>query len=644
MSEITRPIGPGCRQRAAARVRASHASRASRASLSTIICATLVGTLLAALPGAASAQPVQVASTILITATRSPMRVDDTLAEVSVVDRAAIDRAAGRTLAELLAQQPGVQFWADGGLGKRSSVSLRGLESRHTLLLIDGVRHGSATVGAPAWENLPLAMIERIEIVRGPLSGLYGSEAVGGVVQVFTRRPAAEGIVGGASAAAGSHRHAQLAAHLGGRSGAFDGAAGVQLTEERGFSATNEGVPFGQHDPDRDGFRQRAGHARLGWQLAEGWRLEAQALQSTGLTRIDDGPGADARAELRTGLAALRLAGRITAGWHSALRVARSTDDYETLASASPWTELGTIATVQRQIDWEHTLATSAGTLLLLAEHLRQEVRRPGAPYEVGERRINALAAGLDGRAGAHSWQASLRRDRNSQFGSQNTGSLAYGFDLTPAWRVTGAWGSSFVAPSFNLLYFPGFSNPELQPERGRHGELALQWTGVGGQARLARFDNRIRGFITSGPAPVNVPRTRVDGWSASYERRAGGWLLAASVDHLDPRNTTAGSANAGKRLPRRVDDSLRLAADTRLGGFDLGATLAAFGHRYDDAANTARLPGYATLDLRADWSPAPDWALGLRLNNAGDRRYETVLGYNQPGRTWMLTLRHGAR
>ena len=126
--------------------------------------------------------------TVIVTATRTPTRVDQALGDVTVIDRGQIEQSAGKTLAEWLGQQAGVQFWANGGQGKPSSVSLRGLEARHTLLLIDGVRYSSATLGTPTWENIPLESIERIEIVRGPLSGLYGSDAVGGVIQIFTRQ------------------------------------------------------------------------------------------------------------------------------------------------------------------------------------------------------------------------------------------------------------------------------------------------------------------------------------------------------------------------------------------------------------------------------------------------------------------------
>ena len=609
-------------------------------------CAALVACLTPfCFSPAVSAQTADLATsrrldTVVVTGTRTPTRIDQSLAEVSVIDRTQIEQASGRTLAELLGQQSGVQFSSNGGAGKASSVYLRGLEARHTLLLIDGVRYGSATLGTPAWENIPLDSIERIEIVRGPLSGLYGSDAVGGVIQIFTRA-AVQGLRTQAAVAAGTNRSGQLSGGLQFGQGAFDGALQLTRSTTQGFSATNARLPSGSFNPDDDGFRQSSGTARLGWRFAEGWRADINTLASNGETQLDDGPGADARAGLRSQVIGLQVRGTVRPAWATAIRLSRSKDEYETLSSASAFSTLGTIATVQQQVGWENTVETPLGRALLLAESLRQTVSRPGAPFAVSERSIDGVAAGLNGRAGVHTWQGNLRRDRNSQFGGQTTGSLGYGHDLTPAWRAGASYGTSFVAPSFNQLYFPGFGNPNLLPEEGWHAELSLRWADAAQQLRLAYVDNRIRGYISSGPAPTNIPRTRIDGYSLRYDAQWAAWTVAASLDRLDPRNDTAGTANFGRQLPRRAKDSLKLAADTGLGDWRIGATLAAFGARYDNAANTTRVGGFGTLDLHADWRLAREWTLGLTLNNAGGKVYETVYGYNQPGREGRVTLRY---
>ena len=621
----------------------SFARTAGARLVAAAACPCLVASAVALSPTTAQAQTAgPVAESVLITATRTPQRVDRALAQVTVIDRARIEAASGRTLAELLASESGVQSWSNGGLGKPASVSLRGLESRHTLLLVDGVRYGAATVGTPSWDNIPLDAIERIEVVRGPLSGLYGSDAVGGVIQVFTRR-GLPGFHPELTATAGSRGYGELAGGVRFGSGHVDGSLRLQHRRTDGISATNATVPFGNHNPDDDGFEQTSVNGRLGLRLGD-WRAEATLLKAEGESRFDDGPTADSRAELRTEVLALQLGGPVTAGWRSTVKAARSRDDYDTLASASPFAALGNIGTTQTQFSLENQIATPLGTALVLAEQVEQEVERPGTPFAVSERSITGVALGLSGESGIHGWQANLRRDRNSQFGHSNNGALSYGVQLAAGLRATVSLASTFVMPSFNQLYFPGFGNPNLLPEKGRHRELGLVWRKGPVTSRVVYFDNRIRGYISSGPLPTNIPRVKVDGVSASVDAVRGAWTLAASIDSLLPVNATEGTASFGRILPRRVQESGRLALGWRRGSLTLGGTLQAFGERFDNASNSARLGGYATLDLRAEWALSRDWLLAAKLNNALGKRYETVLGYNQPGREALLTLRWAPR
>lgn len=579
---------------------------------------------------------------MVVTATRTPQRVDQALAQVTVIDRIRIEAASGRSLAELLASESGVQFWSNGGLGKAASVSLRGMETRHTLLLIDGVRYGSATLGTPSWDNIPLDAIERIEIVRGPMSGLYGSDAVGGVIQIFTRH-GLPGFRPEASATVGSRRYGEIAAGARFGAGAVDGSLRLQHRRTDGFSTTTPSVPFGNHNPDDDGFNQTSVSGRVGLRLGD-WRADATLLKAQGTTHYDDGPSADTRAELCTEVISAQLAGPVTGAWRTSFKVARSRDDFDTQASASAFTTLGNTGTSQQQFSWENQIGTPVGTALVLAERVQQEVERPGSPFAVSGRTVTGLALGLSGEAGAHGWQANVRRDRNSQFGNQTTGSLGYGYALVPGLRATASLGSSFVAPSFNQLYFPGFGNPNLLPEEGLQRELGLVWRNGPVTSRLVYFDNRIRGYISSGPLPTNIPRVRVDGISASVDAAMGAWTVAGSIDSLQPVNATEGTANFGRILPRRVQDSGRVALDWRGGALAMGGALQAFGERFDNANNITRLGGYAVLDLRAEWALARDWALAAKLNNALGKRYETVFGFNQPGREAYLSLRWAPR
>lgn len=607
--------------------------------------ATLLSTSLtvAAQAQTVSANPPPTLPGQVVTATRQPSRVDELVADVTVLDRAALDRAGEKSLAEILELEAGLQLSNNGGLGRSSTLFIRGLEARHALVLVDGVPVGSATVGTPSIDNLPLESIERIEIVRGPLSALYGSAAVGGVVQLFTRQ-ATRPLEPNLKLSVGSHGYHQVAGGVGFKGDRIDGVASLQRTSTGGFSATNAQVPFGSFNPDRDGFSQTGGSLRLGWQADRDWRIEGLVLESRGRVQLDDGPDADALAKLRTGIQSLQLRGRVDPRWQTRLAFSRSVDVYDTLRSASPFGELGAIQTDQRQLTWENGIATPIGTLLALLERIDQTVSRPGEAFTISDRTIDAVGIGLDGARDAHAWQASLRHDRNSQFGGQTTGAIGYSLAVTPRWRLGASYGTTFVAPSFNQLYFPAFGNPDLQPEEGRHTELYARWSDRRQTVRAAWFDNRIRGYISSGPQPTNIPRSRIDGFSIAWDARLDALALGASYDRIDPRNDTANSPNVGKLLPRRSKDALKLKADRRFGALSAGASLRLFSERFDDVGNTRRLGGYGLVDLRTEWIVTPEWRAGVLANNVTDKRHATAYGYEQAGRELFLTLRWAPR
>ena len=608
--------------------------RPAPTALAALVAAALQGVSPVASAQTAGATRLDAVS---VTATRSPSRVDETVAEVTVIEREEIERARSLSFAELLARQPGLQIGTTGGPGQSASVFVRGLESRHTLLLVDGVRLGSALGGTTPFNNLPIEAFERVEIVRGPLSALYGSDAVGGVIQGFTRR-ARPGFSPNASLLLGTERTAQASAGFGFRGGAFDGA--VQLTRftTDGISATTPNADAFTYEPDRDGFRQTAGTLRLGWQLTSDWRLDATSLESRGTVRADEGPGSDPRGELRTRVRSLQASGRLADGWTTRLTAAASSDGYRSVGSAFGE---GLFRTAQEQYAWENTVATPVGTAVALVERIEQRVDYGDFVLPTTRRSIDAVGLGLSGEAARHAWQLGARHDRNSQFGNQSTGSIGYGYALTPALRVGATYGTSFVAPDFGRLYFPGFSNPNLRPEEGRHAELAVRWSAGGHTLRAAWVDNRIEDYFVNGPGfvPINVDRARVDGAVLSYAGRLPGWLLGASYEHLDPRNDAPGDPNFGNRLQRRSKQALRASVDREFGAWSAGGTATAYSDRFEDAANTRRIGGFSTLDLRADRRIDRDWTVGLRLNNVADKRYETALGFAQLGRSAYVVL-----
>jgi len=324
----------------------------------------------------------------------------------------------------------------------------------------------------------------------------------------------------------------------------------VEHTETHGFSATNSTHPF-SYDPDRDPFRQDAGSVRVGYRLNADWRVDARVLHADALSDYDDGsarvdettfttlpgPGARTQARLRNRVLAVDLSGALVPAWHTALRASRSDDENITIDTNFA-SGLGKIATERRLLGWEHTVSLPLGQLFAAAERLLEDVTKPPPQYDVTSRQTDALSLGWSGNAAGHSWQASARRDRNSQFGSQTTGAVAWGYAITPAWRAGASYGSSFVAPSFNQLYWPGFGNPALQPEEGKHAELSLRFSQESRSARAAWFRHRIRGYITPGPNPDNID-AHIDGISLSVDEQLKDWALNASVDFMDPQVAT---------------------------------------------------------------------------------------------------------
>jgi vitamin B12 transporter len=601
---------------------------------------TLALGALAALPAHAQTEPPTLPETV-VTATRTPTRADELVSDVVVIDRAQIEQLGERTLPELLARAAGVQIASNGGAGQLSSVFIRGTEARHTILLIDGVRYGSATAGTPIWDNIPVDMIDHIEVVKGPASALYGSDGVGGVVQIFMRKGQAgeAAFLPRVSLTVGSQGYSQETLGFSGANGPLTYSLDVQSTRDKGFSATNANVPFGLYNPDRDPFYQDAGSFSLGYQLNNDWKVTAGMLYSNGENHYDDGPDRDTFGIVRTQTQYLGFNGKVMDNWTTQLRIAQGID-LTRARVADVFSLPGLFESTQNQFSWQNNVATPIGTVIAGLERNGQSVTSDTA-YVVTSRSIDSAFIGLNGSAGAHSWQLNARRDQNSQFGNNDTWFAGYGYRISPNWRVNASYGTSFVAPSFNQLYYPGFSNPGLQPEEGKNADIGITWTEGAHTVKLVGYDNKIRGFITNTTIPENVPRARIQGWTLSYEGNFDAVTVRASYDGLDPVNELT-----GKMLPRRAKQQANLGIDYATGLWKFGATALYVGQRYDDVANSiaTRLGHYMTIDLFAEYKITPEWALQARVANLTDATYETAYGYNQRGISGFLTVKWAPR
>jgi vitamin B12 transporter len=586
---------------------------------------------------------------VFVTATRTALAVDAVLSDIVTIDAETIRRAGNATLADLLQAHAGAEVAGNGGPGQTAGIFLRGANANHVVLLVDGVRVNSASSGTNAFENIPLAQIERIEVRRGPSSSLYGADAVGGVVQVFTTRDApgrSELRIG-----AGTWRSYEASAGLARPLGpATQWSLQVGATGSRAFSATNPANVF-SFDADRDVTRNRNLGLTVGHQFAAGHTLVARVLHSQTTTAFDSGldfsvdpAGAhsDDRNRQRLGALSIESRNRIAADWTSIVRLARGTDDSR-ITGLYP----SVFRTDQDQATWQNDFANTLGGQLALGAEWRREHAASDTPFAVDRRSLRSMFASHAAEWGPHLLQASARRDDNSQFGGRTTGNLAYGLRLGPAWRVSAAAGTAFKAPSFNDLYYvsPFFmGNPNLRPERSRSAEVAARYDDGALRAGLTVFRSRIDDLIAidaSFTTVDNVARARIRGSTLNAAYRAGPWEARAEWTHQNAVN-----ADTGTQLVRRARDHGSAGIAWFEGRWRAGLDVVASGARFDAASNdpASRMAGYGIVNLHAAVQLRPEWTFRARLANAGDKLYEQVRGYNTPGRNVFVALAYEAK
>lgn len=615
--------------------------------------AVLAAGIAAALPALAAAQataPVDL-DRVVVTGTRTAVTVDASLAAVEVIDRAQIERSQAHSLPELLRGRAGITVGNNGGLGKQSSVFLRGSESNHVLVLVDGVRIGSANFDLAAFQDLPLQMVERIEIVRGPRSSLYGSDAIGGVIQVFTRRDRG-GYAPRFHAGTGSHGLREVGGGFGG--GGVRGWFGIDLGHQssdgidacRGSSTLFRGC-FAE-EPDADGYENNAFSLRGG--VALGDRADAQlfALRAAGRNAFDSYADAYFQSPNVSNTEQQVLGGKLhyapAAGVDLQLGLGRNDDESEDARAGTP--AYGYFHSTRDSASVQGDVALGEGQLLTLGLDWMFESVSSDVAYTTTRRRNDAAFAQYQGRFGRHDLQLAARHDDNAQFGEHTTGSIAYGIDLTHGLRATASAGTAFKAPTFADLYYPPFfgmatANPGLRPETSASYEVGLaqrrgrwHWAANAYQTRIDDLITLDRFYV-----PQNLDKARLTGGEVAAGGELAGWQLNGALSHVEARD--ASGENKGRLLPRRARSGARIDVDRAFGDVRAGLSWIASGPRFDDAPNQRRLAGHATLDLRVEVALSTAWTLQARAANVGDRRYQAVEFFNQPGREYGVTLRY---
>ena len=571
---------------------------------------------------------------LVVTAARWPQALSELVADVTVIGAEEIARAGAQSLAELLRRVPGVEIVMNGGPASTSGVFLRGANSNQTLVLIDGQRVGSSASGTAALEAIPIDVIDRIEILRGPASNLYGADAIGGVIQVFTRN-GGDVFAAHASAGYGTYRTSVASGGVSGAAGAWRYALDVGHRQSDGFNAIANPANFSFND-DRDGYRGDDASGSVSLRLAPEQELSVRFLKSRLDAQFDAEPGFDDRTITTVDSLALASRNRLTGWWTSQLEAAQTDDISDSRTGFGP----GRFTTRQRLYVWQNDFLLLRGSLGVALE--RREERVGGdAAFAINSRNTNAAVGVYRLAEGPHAVQLNLRRDDSTQFGARTTGALAYGYGFAPGWRASAGYGTAFKAPTFNDLYYPGFSNPDLKPETARNAEVALRYASEALAAGIVAYRNRVRDLIVFecdadfNCAPQNVAAATLQGVTLDMRFRRGATVATASVDLQRPEDDASGLL-----LPRRARRHAALAVEHPLGPVQVRAELSASSARFDDAANTRRMGGYALINLLVEWPFEARWTAFARLDNLLDKHYELAADYRTAGATLFAGVR----
>lgn len=587
-----------------------------------------------------AAEPVNLKD-IVVTATRTPQPRESTISDVTVIDSEEIQRTGQSTLVEVLSRQAGIEMSSSGGAGTVSGIFIRGTNASHVVVLIDGMRVDSATLGSTAFENLPIGQIDRIEILRGPASTLYGQDAIGGVIQIFTKKGNGAPKLN-ASLGYGSYNTKRADAGVNGSLGDTRFALNVSSLDTNSFSAIDT---HNKNYNDKDGYRNLAFSGNVSHQIETGHEIGLQFIHSDGRVHFDNvfnGSAFDSKADSKQYSYAIFSNNQFTDFWLSKVRVGEGVDesrtyDYSSVSGGDFY------KTRQFQLSWQNDFKLPVGTLTLLYENLNQKVKSNSTDYTVKERDNDGFVASYIINDDVHSLQLSARHDSNTQFGSHNTGSIGYGYKFTPNWRATASAGTAFKAPTFNDLYYPFFGNPNLSPEKSRNIEASLRYQADNTSASATIFHHKIRDLIGYDDAfnVMNVNKARIKGLSLSASQKLGNLHLGGNIDIQSPEDE-----KTGKLLVRRANRHANLNASYTMGDWRFGAETTASSARYNNASNTVKLSGYALLNATVDYRFAKDWSMQARANNILDKQYAIALDfggepYNTSGANLFVNIRY---
>ncbi|MGK2926185.1 MAG: TonB-dependent receptor domain-containing protein [Lysobacterales bacterium] len=562
---------------------------------------------------------------LVVTPSRKVEPLDRTLSSISVITREDIERSVAEDLFELLRLQPGVDIVRTGGAGTQTSVFLRGGNSNHVLVLVDGVRVSSANTGAYAWEQLPLNQVERVEIVRGPRGSIYGSDSIGGVIHVFTRSSPDPY----ARITAGSFGTAEAEAGMGYQGEATRLSVNAGYRRANGFSAQN---PDGfSYNPDDDGFETANLGVKGSTESRHGrWEYSLLAIDSE--SEFDQGDS-----DARQLVSSVGFDGQLTANWHYQLQAGYLRDklfsDFEFFTTD--------FKSSRYQFSWQNQLDLDLASQLSFGLDYYREDGESADTWDEDRDNVGLFAI-WDGQFDRLHLQLGGRLDDNSRFGSEFTGQVGAGYDLSETWQARLSYGSAFRGPNLSEQFSPGVGglfagNPDLDAESSTAGEFGLRWQNDGGgRFTAAWYRTEVDDLIAYNGAlyqAINIDRARLEGIELEYTLDRSAWGFGANATLQDTQDL-----DSGADLLRRPEQKAALRLDRQLSEDAwLGLEWFYSGERSDFGG--INLDSYRLLNLRAGWAFHSDWRLELRGENLADDQYEPAYGFDAAGRSWFLSL-----
>ena len=599
-------------------------------------------------------------SDVFVTATRTLIPKKNVIADITLISEEQIKLAGSSSLPELLQRQPGIEISNNGGQGKVSTLFLRGASSTHSVILLDGIRIDSATAGLTAIENIPLSQIEKIEIVRGPASSLYGQDAIGGVIQIFTKK-GLNGFKPYISFGYGKYNTSIAQGGIRGGDDTTSYAINLSSQNSTGFSAfepnTNPAATANIYNLDKDGYRNKSVSASLSHKINEKLDINFQYFLSQGKNKYDNryanwDPSIDWKNTQDQESLSGTVNSQLTNYWKSSLRVGLGIDDYvekQRYISGATREVDNVYKTIQNQITWQNDLILPLGSLVLLYDKLDQKINVTDTSYSKKDRQNDAYMIGYNLNQANHNFQANVRKDFNSVYRDATTGNIGYSYAIDSNWSIASSFGTAFRSPTFNYLYAGSNANPDLQPEKSKNIEAQLKYQSDAEFFSFVTFKNKITDFIisngTTGYRPYNINTAEIYGATVSSSHFINHFQVKSSFTVQSPMNESA-----DKYLPRRSNFFGTVGLNYFIQNWNLGFEATGSGNRYNDAENLFNIPGYIKTNLFADYQITKNLAMNARVDNVLGKNYTyayegnpTTDGfrYQTPSQSFFISLRY---